>query len=294
MSHPLARARARARIRARALPENKNPLIFAHRGASSDIAEHTLPAYLKAIESGADGLECDVRLTRDGHLVCVHDRTVDRTSNGRGVVSDLDLSGLQQLDFQSWKGEPAEQADTAYLRGVEADRIEADGGGRVLTLDALLAVVIDSPRPLRLLIETKHPTRYGGLVEKELVRSLRRVGMNGAAQPGKSSVTVMSFAPVALRRVRLLSASLPLVLLMERPSPIRRDGSLPLGVDIAGAGLRLLRSDPGYVARAHAAGHAVYCWTVDERRDVDFVRRLGIDAIITNRPATVRQQLADG
>jgi glycerophosphoryl diester phosphodiesterase len=284
MTYPLSRARARARVRA--LPFNANPIIIAHRGASSDIAEHTLPAYRRAIDSGADGLECDVRLTRDGHLVCVHDRTVDRTSNGRGVVSDLDLSGLEQLDFQSWK------SDTPYLDGVQPDRTEAGGGGRVLTLDALLGVVADAPRPLKLLIETKHPTRYGGLVEKELVRALRRFELSGAAQTGRSSVTVMSFAPVALRRVRLLAASLPLVLLMERHSPIRRDGSLPLGVDVAGPGLRLLRSDPEYVARAHAAGHEVYCWTVDERRDVDFVRSLGVDAIITNRPAAARNLVA--
>ena len=54
--------------------------IVAHRGASTDRAEHTRAAYELAIEQGADGLECDVRLTRDGHLVCIHDRTVNRTS----------------------------------------------------------------------------------------------------------------------------------------------------------------------------------------------------------------------
>ncbi len=61
-------------------------LIFAHRGASYDAPEHTLNAYLRAIDDGADGVECDVRLTRDGHLVCVHDRRLERTSNGRGLV----------------------------------------------------------------------------------------------------------------------------------------------------------------------------------------------------------------
>ncbi len=60
------------------------PLIVAHRGASGHRAEHTLAAYVLALEQGSDGLECDVRLTRDGHLVCVHDRRIDRTSTGRG------------------------------------------------------------------------------------------------------------------------------------------------------------------------------------------------------------------
>ena len=65
------------------------PLVIAHRGASADVPEHTLAAYERAIEVGADGLECDVRLTRDGHLVCIHDRTLDRTSTGTGSVSSL-------------------------------------------------------------------------------------------------------------------------------------------------------------------------------------------------------------
>ena len=57
------------------------PLVFAHRGSSHALPEHTLPAYLRAIQEGADGLECDVRLTQDGHLVCVHDRRIDRRIN---------------------------------------------------------------------------------------------------------------------------------------------------------------------------------------------------------------------
>ncbi|MFD7917872.1 glycerophosphodiester phosphodiesterase family protein [Streptomyces sp. NPDC059740] len=79
------------------------PSIVAHRGASEDVPEHTLAAYRRAIEDGADGLECDVRLTADGHLVCVHDWRVNRTSNGRGAVSALELADLAALDFGSWK-----------------------------------------------------------------------------------------------------------------------------------------------------------------------------------------------
>ncbi|MDQ1752019.1 MAG: glycerophosphoryl diester phosphodiesterase [Pseudonocardiales bacterium] len=283
MSLPTAWSRARRPP----LPANPSPLIIAHRGASGDVAEHTLPAYLAAIDTGADGLECDVRLTRDGHLVCVHDRTVNRTSNGSGIVSELDLSGLQQLDFRSWR---AEQVDSPYLAGVAPDRLRADDT-KVLTLEVLLGVVADAGRPVKLLIETKHPTRYGGLVEKELVRLLRRFGSSTQTGSGDAQVTVMSFAPVALRRVRLLAPQLPLVVLLDRASPIRRDGSLPTGVDTAGPSIRLLRSDPRYVDRVHALGGRVYCWTVDEPRDVALAAGLGVDAIITNRPAAVRQQL---
>ena len=174
----------RAAVERPRLAPNDAPLVIAHRGASSSIAEHTLPAYIAAIETGADGLECDVRLTRDGHLVCVHDRTVNRTSNGRGVVSELDLAGLRALDFRSWREELPASADalldgSSYLGGVAPDHVEPSGS--VLTLEMLLGVVADAGRPLTLLIETKHPTRYGGLVEKELVRLLKRFGWTGPA-----------------------------------------------------------------------------------------------------------------
>jgi len=75
------------------------PQVVAHRGASEDEPEHTLAAYVAAVAAGADALECDVRLTADGHLVCVHDRRVDRTSNGRGVVSGLELAQLEGMDW---------------------------------------------------------------------------------------------------------------------------------------------------------------------------------------------------
>jgi glycerophosphoryl diester phosphodiesterase len=280
--------------------------VAAHRGASGLVAEHTELAYEAAIESGADALECDVRLTRDGHLVCVHDRTVNRTSDGIGPVSEMDLARLDALDFSSWYDTTsAEWPDAAdrrlrdepYLAGVAPDRHTAGG---VLTLETLLGLVRDASREVRLLVETKHPTRYAGLVEKELVRVLRRFGWAGrpwevterasvrrrTAHPD-GRVSVMSFAPVALRRVRLLAPDLPTVLLMDRLMRGRRDGGLPAGVGVAGPGLEVLVADPGYVARAHARGNRVYVWTVDRLADIDYVIGLGVDVVITNRPADV-------
>ena len=279
--------------------------MVAHRGASFDVAEHTLAAYTAAIESGADALECDVRLSKDGHLVCVHDRRVDRTSDGRGLVSELDLDRLRALNFSSWHEQWPDTADhllrdEPYLAGVVPDRV---AGGGVLTLETLLNLVHDASRPVRILIETKHPTRYGGLVEKELVKMLARFGWAGQpgpvssirrrpVEPSAGRATVMSFAPIALRRVRLLAPDVPTVLLLERRLlPVRRDGSLPSGISIAGPGLATVRADPEFVARAHAKGNAVYVWTVDDPADVRFVLDLGVDAVITNRPAEVIAQL---
>ena len=279
-------------------------MLVAHRGASSLVAEHTLGAYQAAIELGADALECDVRMTRDGHLVCVHDRTINRTSDGRGVVSDFDLETLNQLDFSSWHGELPESADSLlsdnpYLAGVTADRVE-DGGG-VLTLEMLLELVRDADRKVRLLIETKHPTRYGGLVEKTLVDMLDRFGWAGPLGPPESlrepadlhnQVIVMSFAPTAVRRIRLLAPQIPTVLLMERfAHPLRREAMLPLGVTVAGPGLHLVKTDPEFVARAHARGYPVYVWDVDTSADVAMLLDLGVDTIITDHPREVRAQL---
>ena len=92
--------------------------------------------------------------------------------------------------------------------------------------------------------------------------------------------------------MKLLAPDVPTVLLMDRLLPGRRDGMLPSGVPIAGPGLHLLRTDPQYVARAHNRGKLVYVWTVDAPRDVRFVADLGVDTIITNRPAEVVAQLA--
>jgi glycerophosphoryl diester phosphodiesterase len=263
------------------------PQIVAHRGASEDEAEHTLAAYLRALDAGADALECDVRLTRDGALVCVHDRRVDRTSSGRGVVSTLELADLHELDFGSWHAGPlSERPDpllTAEWEEPDWDRMS------VLTLERLLEVVRDWPDPVELAVETKHPTRYAGLVELALTELLAKFGMTRPDTDGRSRVRVMSFAATSLRRVHALAPHVPTVYLMRR-TPLRyRDGSLPPRISIAGPSLALVRRDPDYVARVHAHGGRVHVWTVNDAADVELVARLGVDAIITNRPAKTRR-----
>jgi glycerophosphoryl diester phosphodiesterase len=258
------------------------PLVIAHRGASDRIPEHTLAAYVQALEDGADGLEADVRLTADGHLVCVHDRTIDRTSNGEGVLSTLELADLRSLDFGG--GQHGQDP-------VEApDRVSADES-EVLTLERLLELVVDAPRFVRLLVETKHPTRYAGLVERTLVEVLRKFGLGAWTPPDQAPVTVMSFSHVALRRMRRLAPGVPLVFLMERVPVPYRSGLLPRGVRIAGPGLSIVKQHPHYVERVRAAGSQVFVWTVDDPADVELLCTAGVEAIITNRPRQVREQV---
>ena len=260
-------------------------LVVAHRGSSGTYAEHTLTAYERAVTEGADALECDVRMTRDGVLVCVHDRKVNRTSDGRGPVSALELSDLSELDFASWKGKDHDPL-------LEASWEEADHeGSRVLTLERLFELVRDHDRPVQLHVETKHPTRYGGLVEKALVELLDRYGMAAPTESGQWPVTVMSFAPTSLRRVHLMAPGVPTVLLMSRVPLRYRDGSLPPRVGIAGPSLEVLRAHPRYVKRAQAQGARVHVWTVDEPDDIAYVLGLGVDAVITNHPRRALKQL---
>lgn len=264
-------------------PDYEVPQVIAHRGASSMAAEHTLAAYTRALEDGADALECDVRLTADGHLVCVHDRRIDRTSNGRGPVSSQQLGQLEALDWTSWKHPWKPAAD-------DADEMPRPPGS-ILTLERLFETVHDWGQPVDLAIETKHPTRYAGLVERRLVELLDRYGW---ARPrlGKSSpARVMSFSWMSLRRCLELAPALDMVYLMDR-MPLRfRDGTLPLGARVAGPSLEIIRAHPEYVARAHSMGNSVHVWTVNHPVDVELCASLGVDAIITDNPGAVREQL---
>lgn len=260
-----------------------SPLVVAHRGSSVAVAEHTLAAYERAIAEGADALECDVRLTSDGHLVCLHDRTLSRTSDARGLVSESRLEELHDADFGTWAMELPESADEL----ISDDRHEPPPRVKVLELADLLALVLDHERRVELYVETKHPTRYGGLVEQRLVELLGRYGVLRPDPP----VTVMSFATSALRRVRSLAPELPRVQLMDKV-PLRfRDGSLPVGADVAGPSIEILRMHPNYVRRVHRGGKRVYVWTVDEPSDILLAADLRVDAIITNRPADVLARL---
>jgi glycerophosphoryl diester phosphodiesterase len=254
--------------------------VIAHRGASDALPEHTPAAYRQAIADGADALECDVRLTADRQLVCVHDATVRRTSSGRGSVSSMTLDQLRELDWGAWKlGTPRDGA----LRDAHD----------LMTARELFELVRDQGarggRQVGLAVETKHPQRFGGAVEERLAELLADFGWDGGNGP--SPVRVMSFSAMAMRRMHRLAPHLELVYLMERVPRVYRDGSLPQGATIAGLDVALLRAFPEYVERAHRAGRAVHVWTVDEPDDVSRCLAAGVAAIITNRPRAVLAQV---
>ena len=266
--------------------------VVAHRGSSAAHAEHTLGAYELALEEGADALECDVRLTRDGVLVCVHDRRIDRVSDGRGVLSTLELAELADLDFASWKARQGDPLLEAAWEEAEQDPERRS----VLTLERLLQLALDSRTPdgrrVELHIETKHPTRYGGLVERSLVDLLERYGLASPLSRSVSPVTVMSYASTSLRRVHAMAPLLPTVFLMDRVPVRYRDGRLPAQVRSAGVALRTVKKYPGYVERVHDQGNRLHVFTVDEPDDIELMLELGVDVIISNRPGRVRRRLS--
>ncbi len=257
------------------------PLVFAHRGASAARAEHTLGAYVQALDDGADGLECDVRLTADGHLVCVHDRRVDRTTNARGLVSTMTLAQLDALDAADWK-RPWRDLDDELPDSVDRDHT------KVLSLRRLCETVRDYDRRVELAIETKHPTRYAGLVEQRLVGLLREFGWNRAGSP----VRVMSFSGVALKRVERLAPEVQVVLLIEGVSWKVTRAVLSPGW-IAGPGIEELRTKPRLAARLRRAGHRMIVWTINNREDLELCLDLGVEAVMTDRPDHVRNLLEE-
>ncbi|ROR89210.1 glycerophosphodiester phosphodiesterase family protein [Nocardioides aurantiacus] len=252
------------------------PQVVAHRGASDVKAEHTLGAYVAALDAGAEALECDVRLTADGHLVCVHDRDLRRISHDPSVVSATELADLEALDVASWKEAWADLDDEAPMGDPAL--------GKVLTLRRLLETVADYDRPVSLAIETKHPTRYAGLVEQRLVELLDEFGWTGADAP----VRVMSFSWLALRRVRRLAPDLDVVMLVETRQQWYRVKPFIDGDWIVGPGMDMVREHPDVVRRmVDVHGRRVHVWVVNDLADVDRCADLGIQAVITDRPGAV-------
>lgn len=255
------------------------PQVVAHRGSSEVNAEHTLGAYLAALDEGAEGLEADVRLTADGHLVCVHDRRVDRTANGRGLVSTMELAQLHELDFASWKNPWSEMDD-------EAPEVDLEKR-RVLTLERLLDAVADYDRPVEMAIETKHPTRYTGLVERRLIETLDKYGWAGKDSP----VRIMSFSYLALQRVKKFAPDLDVVLLVDRLYAWRLSRNLAPRDWITGPDIDLLRANPRFREQVARSGRRIHVWTVNTPSDVDLCVDLGVEAVITDSPAMALRHL---
>lgn len=278
-------------------------LVFAHRGASDRYAEHTRAAFLQALAEGADGVECDVHLTEDLELVCIHDPTLDRTSSGTGEVGDHTLQQLRELDFASWKG-----ANIPPEYGGIADQL--------LTLDELLNLLREDGRELELAIELKHPSPFGLKLEERLIAFLMKEGYDPeTSRLANLHISFMSFDPDSVRHLlERVPADVVCQLVADvRPKDLRHalgpltaaavmnflrralhEGERIIAsgaVGIAGPGIAYVRAHPERVKRWLAAGLRLRVWTVNDDADVDLLRELGVQEITTNRPAAIRRRL---
>lgn len=281
------------------------PLVYAHRGSSDAFAEHTRAAYLRALADGADGVECDVHLTRDQHVVLLHDANLDRTSDGTGPVADRTLEELRLLDFSSWKGA----------------RIPTEYGGKseqLLTLPELLDILRSAGREIGLAIELKHPSPYLLRLEDRVLDVLAEEGWDPATSRLENiSVSFMSFSPDSVRH---LLKSVPAEFICQLVDQIdvgevREELGLGLitggavanvmkaaqlegerilndcEVGLAGPGIDYVRQHARAVQRWLESGRRFRVWTVDSENDVALCQGLGIHEITTNRPAQVLAQL---
>ncbi|MFP5282396.1 MAG: glycerophosphodiester phosphodiesterase [Actinomycetes bacterium] len=254
-------------------------LIFAHRGYSARQPEMTRAAFVEAIAWSARtrvplGLECDVHLSADSQLICLHDLSVDRTSDGRGLASTRTVAQLRALDFGSWR-----------VRRPTRDQRS------LVTLPELLALVAEARAAgieVSLAIETKHPNSRGLELEDRVAALLASSGWDRAGAP----VRLISFAPDALGRLGRLLPELERTFLLRTTFGPWVDGHLPAGVRVVGLELALLRADPGYVDRVRARGHSVHAWTVNTRADVDYCRGLGVTGLTTDDPEVAAGVLA--
>lgn len=240
------------------------PVVIAHRGASYDFAEHTYDAYVSAIEAGAEGLECDVRLTADKVLLCWHDPDLERTSDGKGRISKLTWDEIRGVNSGSWH---------------RAGRV-----ARPLLFSDLLHLAMEAGKSLS--IETKHPVRSGGEIERALAKILAPYLPVTPGSPALAQFRVMSFSRFAVKRWQELQPSIPAVALIGSDRFI---GNAP----VVGPGIDLIRRDPSLVDRLHRQGREVHVWTVDGLSDIALCLKLGVDAIITNRPADVIAAIGD-
>ena len=226
-----------------------------HRGNPAENPENTMRSFRSAIAAGCDLIECDVHLSSDGRLVVIHDHTLDRTTNGSGLVRDFTAAELRKLD--------------------------AGDGEKIPLLQEVVELAIGK---VGLVIEIKQlPPLYPGLEEK-LINMLRQLG----AVP---ECAVISFNHRAIHDLRKVEPGLQLGIL-EGSRPLHPGRMLrESGADVYSP--HWGAADPEVVKEVHAAGGAVAVWPVDDEAAIAWCRWTKPDSIFTNRPKEVGAALRE-
>jgi glycerophosphoryl diester phosphodiesterase len=252
--------------------EARTVAVIAHRGVPTLAPENTLAAFRKALELGVDMLEVDVQQTKDGHLVVLHDKSVDRTTDGRGALRDFTLEELKSLDAGNWFA--AEFRDE-----------------RIPTLKEVVDIL---DRETTLLLEVKHGSPYYLGIEGELIEFIRQHRL-------EERVLIKSFDPDVVRRVRRLAPGLPvgisilfripfLSLIVHRG--IRFGDVLTEDVDFLH--VHRIGVTQALIDDAHARGMKVVAWDVNDEQTMRKFIALGVDAIETDEPKLLKQLRPEG
>jgi glycerophosphoryl diester phosphodiesterase len=238
-------------------------LIYAHRGANNAAPENTLAAFCLAQQQGADGIEMDVKLTADGEVVVMHDQTVDRTTDGHGLLRNFRQAELRRLDAGSW-------FDSQFH------------GERVPTLAEIFETL--KAGILYDIELTNYGTPFDGLLEKVLAL----IKKYGLAQ----NVMVSSFYPTNILRFRGLAPSIPGGVIAPQGMPGALSRSfvgrwfaprvvIPVYLDLT----------PGFIRRQKAHKRKVIPWTVNQPEDMRRLVEWGVDGLITDVPGLARTTL---
>ena len=238
------------------------PLVVAHRGGAGLAPENTLAAFRMALEVGADAIELDVRLTRDGRVAVIHDRTVDRTTGGRGPVGSYTLAELKALDAGSWFG-------PQYL------------GERVPTLEEVFDAV-PGDFPVYVEMKARGPGAW------PLVKSVAGIIRGRGRWDG---TMVASFNPVPMALLRAMEPRIVrgYIWSSHHPLPLRARWMCPL-VNPHWFAPDRGSLDTGWLARFHAQGKRVAAWDLDVGADMRELREMGLDAAVTDRPDILARQ----
>ncbi|MFN8420288.1 MAG: glycerophosphodiester phosphodiesterase family protein [Anaerolineae bacterium] len=239
----------------------RKPLILGHRGASHDAPENTLAAFELARQMGADGVELDTSLSRDGVPVVIHDLTLDKTTDGHGAVAEYTLPMLKMLDAGS-------SFDASFA------------GERIPTLDEAMEAI---GKELFVNIELKSRSWYSDGLELAALKVIRR---HNAAD----RVIISSFNPMTLRRFRRMAEDIAIGYLYSPDEPVY----LRYGWFMAGLPHEARHPYHGlvneeFMAWARSHQYRVNVWTVDDPARIAELTALGVDAIITNRPDVALQ-----
>ncbi len=283
-------------------------LFYAHRGSSHKFSENTRAAYLQAIDDGADGIECDVHLSKDGIVVCHHDPTVDRTSDSTGLVAARTLEELKSLNFTN-----VVPAAIPEEYGQENEQL--------LSLAELLGLIDARGVKIGLAVEIKHPSPFGHLLEDGVLKVLQEFNFDPktgkAGTNGQIFVTLMSFEPESLRYLaRTVNKDLLCQLITEvdgewveellSTGQVGRAAVYEVlyrsvaegielinagGAGIIGPGVAWTRANEHLVRQWLDQGLKARIWTVDRPADAVYLTGLGVGQLTSNRPAELRKEL---